>query len=376
MARTAGVSTATVSLVFSNHPRISAATRERVLRVAGELGYRPDPLVSAIAAQRWQTDQAHPGRIVAFAKIQKYRIPDPWHPTVEGAREEAARRGYTLQEFSLMDFGSARNFGRALYHRGIRGLVLGSVYDEDIPVDLPWEHFSAVHCGMAVCPVPLHTIMSNHFEAVELAVHKALASGHPTIGAVFIPFTPEVKDDRLRLGAYLACQRAHPRGRLADPLTVPNDARLPERVLAWYERSRPSLVIGHNRWILEILTEAGGWKCPEDFAFITLHREADDTDLAGLQVNDGQTGAKAVEVLDQLLRTNQMGTTVHPVLHDIQPDWMDGPSCPPCGRPPTDKKKESRTKHRTRLSRGPDAARAAAPPARKGSARGSKLRAG
>jgi DNA-binding LacI/PurR family transcriptional regulator len=47
-----GVSTASVSLVLRGSPGPSAATRERVLSVAAELGYRPDRTASLLARRR------------------------------------------------------------------------------------------------------------------------------------------------------------------------------------------------------------------------------------------------------------------------------------------------------------------------------------
>src|SRR5205809_3380143 len=47
-----GLSPATVSLVLSNAPGPSAATRRRVLQAAGELGYRPNRTASLLARRR------------------------------------------------------------------------------------------------------------------------------------------------------------------------------------------------------------------------------------------------------------------------------------------------------------------------------------
>ena len=41
VARASGVSTATVSMVVNNHPRISPSTQRRVRKVIEKLGYRP-----------------------------------------------------------------------------------------------------------------------------------------------------------------------------------------------------------------------------------------------------------------------------------------------------------------------------------------------
>ncbi len=50
VAREAGVSRSTVSLVFNNVSgnRVSAETRERILKAASDLGYHPDPAASAL----------------------------------------------------------------------------------------------------------------------------------------------------------------------------------------------------------------------------------------------------------------------------------------------------------------------------------------
>jgi DNA-binding LacI/PurR family transcriptional regulator len=50
VAAQAGVSTALVSIVMREAPGASATTRERVLAVADELGYRPTSARSSCAA--------------------------------------------------------------------------------------------------------------------------------------------------------------------------------------------------------------------------------------------------------------------------------------------------------------------------------------
>ena len=52
IARAAGLSQATVSLALRRHPGLPAATIARVHAAAAGLGYRPDPLVSALMSQR------------------------------------------------------------------------------------------------------------------------------------------------------------------------------------------------------------------------------------------------------------------------------------------------------------------------------------
>ena len=55
VASAAGVATSTVSRAFSSPTRVSAPTRERVLAVAAELGYRPNPHARALLSGRHHT---------------------------------------------------------------------------------------------------------------------------------------------------------------------------------------------------------------------------------------------------------------------------------------------------------------------------------
>lgn len=55
VATAAGVATSTVSRAFSNPNRVSTRTREHVLAVAAELGYRPNPHARALLSGRHNT---------------------------------------------------------------------------------------------------------------------------------------------------------------------------------------------------------------------------------------------------------------------------------------------------------------------------------
>ena len=65
VAETAGVSISTVSLALNHPDRVSERTRERIIRVAGELGYRPGATPSARARRRT-------GRIAVVAPFSSY----------------------------------------------------------------------------------------------------------------------------------------------------------------------------------------------------------------------------------------------------------------------------------------------------------------
>lgn len=52
IAELSGVSRSTVSRVINGHKRVSAAVRERVLKVIAETGYQPDKAAQSLASRR------------------------------------------------------------------------------------------------------------------------------------------------------------------------------------------------------------------------------------------------------------------------------------------------------------------------------------
>ncbi|WP_220347224.1 LacI family DNA-binding transcriptional regulator [Microbacterium bovistercoris] len=97
VARAAGVSQSTVSFVFTGRAGISDATREKVLRAASELGYRPN-----LAARAMRTRRT--GRLAIVVPIASV-IPLTLIPGAAAAAEEA---GYVVEVVSLPQDPAAR----------------------------------------------------------------------------------------------------------------------------------------------------------------------------------------------------------------------------------------------------------------------------
>jgi DNA-binding LacI/PurR family transcriptional regulator len=94
VAAAAGVSTATVSLVFNGKGRVAEETRQRVLETGKRLGYRPNPLGRALQS----------GRSHVIGVVVSYRESAVWERTylpyyrnvIAGAAIEAVQHGYSI----------------------------------------------------------------------------------------------------------------------------------------------------------------------------------------------------------------------------------------------------------------------------------------
>lgn len=92
VARLAGVSQSTVSFVYTGREGVAAATRERVLRAASELNYRPNLAARAMRTQRT-------GRLAVVFPVS---APNPLS-MLRGATVAAERAGFVLEILSLPD---------------------------------------------------------------------------------------------------------------------------------------------------------------------------------------------------------------------------------------------------------------------------------
>lgn len=118
VARKAGVSQPTVSLVLSKHPkaRVAKATRARVLEVALELGYRPNRLAQGLVHKRsFALGLIVPG----FANPVYANI-------VSGAERVAAEQGYAVL-LCEADQRNADQYLRALIDRQVDGVIIAGV---------------------------------------------------------------------------------------------------------------------------------------------------------------------------------------------------------------------------------------------------------
>jgi len=101
IAEKAGVSVASVSLALRNDRRISPPVRDKIKRVAKELGYRPNPLLSAyqasVRSRQPATFRATLGWINDHPDQNAWR--KPWtQPIRDGALARAQELGYELDE--------------------------------------------------------------------------------------------------------------------------------------------------------------------------------------------------------------------------------------------------------------------------------------
>ena len=172
VAAAAGVSTATVSRAVRGLPRVSPATREKILGIAEDLGYVASSSASGLATGRTKTI----GVLAPFVSRWFFS------KAIEGADRELHARQYNLSLFNLGGHGSNRErlFSKTMVYKQIDALLVlcMALTHEEI------EHLQKIDIPLVVvgghveeCPY----IGIDDYAAAATAVRHLIGLGHTEI---------------------------------------------------------------------------------------------------------------------------------------------------------------------------------------------------
>jgi DNA-binding LacI/PurR family transcriptional regulator len=326
IAKAAGVSHSTVSRALQGSPLVHKDTRERLVKLAEEMQYRPDPMLSALTAYRSRVKLRKQRSALAFV-ISPY-IADSWKDIIDSAHARAEKLGFDLQQYVWRDDLSPVRQSEILRSRGVRGVIVGPLSKENHLIELPLRtnYFSFVAIGRFISSPLVNTVTPNHFGSVRQAMDQLRAKGYKRIGLALLERLNLHVDDRIRT-AYLGYQ-----SNLDEACRVPvclatSEECETEQIVTWIERERPDAVISYNH-IHEHLIEAG--LCiPEDLAFASLNLSSRyEGHLAGTNVNDRMVGQVAVNLINSQLLVGDIGEPDVRQTLIVDTFWEDGPTAP------------------------------------------------
>lgn len=118
IAREAGVSLSTVSLVFNNNPRISDSTREKVLETIERLGYQPNQMARALAWRYTRT-------LCVLVPQLRHTLADIYFgEIISGIYDQAHKLGYRiLLEVARADFIEKKEYLQLYDQKFVDGIL-------------------------------------------------------------------------------------------------------------------------------------------------------------------------------------------------------------------------------------------------------------
>ena len=329
IAAQAGVTQATVSMSLANNPRIPRITRERIQAIARKLDYQPNPYVSTLMRIRRQGRplKEHP----VLALVCALRSPDGWskHPAAtirqmrEGALERSTMRGYRAQEFWLHREGMSNDrFSEMLHARGLQGLLISPLAEDDLPPALRWEYFAAVSLSVPQPALTITTVCNDHYFSSLQAARECHRRGYRRIGLVLRRSHQHRFQGRWQAGALIAPNILEGLS-LAEPLFV-DDMNDAPQILRWLKREKPDAIISPNCDALHAWLPRHGWRVPEDIGLVWLACAHLGHPCSGIFQNGNLIGAMAVDALISVVERHERGLPEQATTLMIEGQWNEG----------------------------------------------------
>ncbi len=194
LSKRCGLSVSAVSKALNNYPDVSAATRERVLKAAQELGYYPNALARGLKTNRTYNlgvvldDEMHDSLMHTFFIV-----------ILNGFRREAERRGYDITLINRNIGGQTLTYLNHCRYRNVDGICLMCVVDFYNPeiVELAQSDLPLVTIDHQY---PGHdSVFSDNRAGMRELLGHVLGRGHRRVA--FIHGTPASVTD-VRLNAF------------------------------------------------------------------------------------------------------------------------------------------------------------------------------
>lgn len=328
VARKAGVHRTTVSLALRGHPRIPKKTRDRIRRIAGEVGYVPNPLLSVLMSAR--AAGRRPAWKASLLWLTSHRSEDGWRRGAyslifQGAEEKAKELGYSLEPIWVHHPGfQPDKFHRTLRARNIPGVVVAPSQEPRIDLtELQWDRISSVAIGYSLQDPDLHRVTTDYFHSISTAYRKAFQAGYRRIGYITHEELDE-KVDHLWLSAYLMEQRLHPDAQAVPPLILRNHQATRSAVASWLRKERPDAVISLPQTMLGESISKAKRRVPDDLAWISLGSYDRSGEMAGIFQPYQRVGAVAVEHLVAMINRGERGVPVQSIQILVKGEWING----------------------------------------------------
>jgi len=333
IAEAAGVSFSTAAAALRGSSVVRTRTRERVERVAAELGYRPNRAASVLASRN-RRGASRSVFLAWLTVVPREDASDETFRVVAQARELAEGRGYQFEHHNLDHPREASALGEVLYARGVEGVVLGRSVRFPGRFAFPWEKFALVAEERHRVAQGFDTVRANYFAATLELLRQVAAHGYQQIGFIHREHVPRFADDDGRLGAALAFFDQHVRRPdrvpfyrtdFGESLALEWANRAPSRFSKWLEKYEPEVVVGHNAVEWEFMDSVGRGSTP--FAAQAVLSEQ-RRKLAGLAAVKDIQAPILLERLEQKVRLGQFGLSEAPRETVFELPFVPGRSLP------------------------------------------------
>lgn len=331
VAHAVGLHYTTVSMALRNSPLLKKETKEKIQAEAAKLGYKPDPMLTALTAYRQSKRKAAFHAVIAWINNwpdRKALLANPvYRNYFEGASARASELGYVLQEFWLHEKEmTPGKLQRVLQARNINGLLIAPQPESRVHIDIDFQDFSAVAFGYSMHPHMLHLVTNHHTQTMDLVIAKLVELGYRRPGYCILP-SSDVGGNYIWISRLLYLYSKYP-----ELTQIPRLPSIESAALAkWLKKYKPDVIIGFNIYLSDI--EKLGYKVPQDIGFVSLAVDTRDPRISGANENDSLIGKTALDVLVGMIHRSERGVPEVPIRTLVDSTWFPGKTLRPQKQP-------------------------------------------
>ncbi|HVE16920.1 MAG TPA: LacI family DNA-binding transcriptional regulator [Chthoniobacterales bacterium] len=329
IAAAADLSISCTARALKGSKDISEKTRQRVKKIAEEMGYYPDPMLRALAAYR-QTNKPSDFRgTIAFLNTRFTEAEALADPDVgdllRGARAKGESLGFQVDYFNISKTKALQlRAWKIIQSRGIEAAILRSFPLNIEDLHIPLQEMRCVALFGAPRASNLPTVSSDHTGAMQNVLTKLAERGYRRPALVLNENTSRF----LRHGwrAYFSVDTGDFEKK--EVYSYQQGEEEPRQLIRWIEEKNIDVVIFCANYMIEpyLVEKMTSFEQVGMVCMDILKPEEEGS--SGIYQNRLQAGAMAVEQMDELLSKPEMELANAPVIHLVPGIWVEGKTLP------------------------------------------------
>lgn len=328
IAEKLGMHHTTVSLALRNSALLREATKASIREAAEKLGYRPDPMLSALNVYRQSKHATAFQAVIGWIDNWQgetgklLRVPT-YNAYYEGARARAAELGYAVEIFRMHDKGmSPQRMQQIFKARNVGGVLVAPQEKPGNYLGLDFADTCALAFGFSSQPWRLNLITARHEQIVDLIVENIHRLGYRRPGYCVLPES-DAGSNYTGISRWNYLLWTH-EGMAKLPRIESFDR---ESIAQWIKTNKPDVLVGFGDLLAKV--EGLGYSVPKDIGFVSIATTPGVLRVSGVDQNDFLIGRTAVDVLVGMIHRNDKGLPKVPIRTFVDCTWVEGETLRP-----------------------------------------------
>jgi LacI family transcriptional regulator len=328
IAEKAGVHYTTVSMALRKHPSISISTRQRIQKLARQMGYKANPLVSTLMTQvRASRQISYVGNIAYFFNSADLLSR---HAHLQNEYEILSSRakelGFNLEPFFLDEYENQGNkLYRTLKNRGIHGLIAHLFFPSQQLITFEWSKFACASLGQSHSseivdpsqslhiPSWIPTVAGNCFANMSLIMNKISNFNYRRPGLALRSFVDELSEYHYSATFTGLCRKNN----LDYSTNIHIGDETDSTFQKWLKKSQLDVLISHEVAFYQQARKTG-------FTGDFINLDWTGGPESGIHIHRERMASKVIDIVVAQLHRNERGQPPVPYTVLVDGEWHQG----------------------------------------------------